>query len=56
MHYQHEELGAEWMDMGDWKRPRYYKHASAKTERAEALRTSGRTLDVSRQARRAANT
>ncbi len=24
MHYQHDQLGAVWMDMGDWKRPRYY--------------------------------
>jgi sarcosine oxidase, subunit alpha len=24
MHYQHDRLGAVWMDMGDWKRPRYY--------------------------------
>src|ERR1700678_1752708 len=23
MHYQHDWLGAVWMDMGDWKRPRY---------------------------------
>jgi sarcosine oxidase, subunit alpha len=24
MHDQHDQLGAVWMDMGDWKRPRYY--------------------------------
>src|ERR1700733_10093171 len=24
IHDQHEQLGAVWMDMGDWKRPRYY--------------------------------
>ena len=24
MHDQHDRLGATWMDMGDWKRPRYY--------------------------------
>jgi sarcosine oxidase, subunit alpha len=24
MHYQHDRLGAVWMDMGEWKRPRYY--------------------------------
>jgi glycine cleavage system T protein len=24
MHHQHDQLGAVWMDMGDWKRPRYY--------------------------------
>jgi sarcosine oxidase subunit alpha len=27
MHYQHDRLGAVWMDMGDWKRPRYYDSA-----------------------------
>lgn len=25
MHYAHERLGAVWMDMSDWKRPRWYK-------------------------------
>lgn len=25
MHYAHEALGAVWMDMGDWKRPRQYR-------------------------------
>jgi sarcosine oxidase, subunit alpha len=30
MHYSHDGLGAVWMDMGGWKRPRYYKrHARA---------------------------
>jgi sarcosine oxidase subunit alpha len=24
MHDQHDRLGAVWMDMGEWKRPRYY--------------------------------
>jgi sarcosine oxidase subunit alpha len=24
MHEQHDRLGAVWMDMGEWKRPRYY--------------------------------
>ncbi len=24
MHYAHQEAGAVWMDMGEWKRPRYY--------------------------------
>ncbi len=24
LHHAHQELGAVWMDMGDWKRPRYY--------------------------------
>jgi glycine cleavage system T protein len=27
MHHQHDRLGAVWMDMGDWKRPRYYRSA-----------------------------
>ncbi len=27
MHDQHDRLGAVWMDMGDWKRPRYYDPA-----------------------------
>ena len=27
MHDQHDQLGAVWMDMGDWKRPRYYDPA-----------------------------
>jgi sarcosine oxidase subunit alpha len=27
MHDQHDQLGAVWMDMGDWKRPRYYDAA-----------------------------
>jgi sarcosine oxidase, subunit alpha len=28
MHDQHDQLGAVWMDMGDWKRPRYYDPAA----------------------------
>jgi sarcosine oxidase, subunit alpha len=53
MHYQHEELGAVWMDMGDWKRPRYYKHSSAQTEREcvqqeyHAVRQGVGVIDVS---------
>jgi sarcosine oxidase, subunit alpha len=51
MHYQHEDLGAVWMDMGDWKRPRYYK--SAHTERDcvlheyNAVRQAAGIIDVS---------
>jgi sarcosine oxidase subunit alpha len=26
MHHRHAALGAEWMDMGQWKRPRQYTH------------------------------
>lgn len=33
MHYAHEELGAVWMDMGDWKRPRYYRTLTNSAER-----------------------
>jgi sarcosine oxidase, subunit alpha len=29
MHHQHDRLGAVWMDMGDWKRPRYYSKETA---------------------------
>ncbi len=29
MHHQHDQLGAVWMDMGDWKRPRYYSKETA---------------------------
>src|SRR5579871_2776482 len=34
MHDAHDALGAVWMDMGEWKRPRYYKPASGDAERA----------------------
>ena len=33
MHHAHDELGAVWMDMGDWKRPRFYRTAASSTER-----------------------
>ena len=42
-----------WMDMGDWKRPRYYKHAGAQTERDcvqqeyHAVRDAVGVIDVS---------
>lgn len=32
MHYAHEELRAAWMDMGDWKRPRYYRTSGTAAE------------------------
>lgn len=32
MHYAHEELHAAWMDMGDWKRPRYYRSSGNAAE------------------------
>ena len=53
MHYQHDDLGAEWMDMGDWKRPRYYRHDGLRTEREcvhqeyEAVRRRVGIIDVS---------
>jgi sarcosine oxidase subunit alpha len=33
LHYEHEELGAVWLDMGDWKRPRYYKSPRSSEEK-----------------------
>ena len=33
LHYEHEELGAVWLDMGDWKRPRYYKSRRSSEEK-----------------------
>ena len=33
MHYAHQESGAVWLDMGEWKRPRYYKSATCSSER-----------------------
>lgn len=32
MHYQHDEAGAVWLDMGEWKRPRYYRQSRGATE------------------------
>jgi sarcosine oxidase subunit alpha len=53
MHYAHDESGAVWMDMGEWKRPRYYKSASSGEERAcveqeyRAVRERAGLIDVS---------
>ncbi len=53
MHYAHEESGAVWMDMGEWKRPRYYKTLSLDVERAcveeeyRAVRERAGLIDVS---------
>ena len=33
MHYEHQALGAVWLDMGNWKRPRYYKTPECADER-----------------------
>jgi sarcosine oxidase subunit alpha len=50
MHYQHERLGAVWMDMGEWKRPRYYgKGAQDECVKEEyrAVRERAGVIDVS---------
>ncbi len=53
MHYEHEASGAVWLDMGEWKRPRYYqppKGASEKScveEEYRAVRERVGLIDVS---------
>ena len=53
MHYAHDQSGAVWMDMGEWKRPRYYQQASCASERAcieeeyRAVRERVGIIDVS---------
>ena len=53
MHHSHEKLGAVWMDMSDWRRPRYYKTSPTSEEnecvRAEyhAVRERVGIIDVS---------
>ena len=53
MHYAHEDSGAVWLDMGEWKRPRYYRSASCTSERAcveeeyRAVREHAGLIDVS---------
>jgi sarcosine oxidase subunit alpha len=53
MHYAHEKLGAVWMDMGDWQRPRYYStHLAASEKEAvqleyRAVREAVGLVDVS---------
>ena len=53
MHYEHDELGAVWLDMGEWKRPRYYqaqKDANEKScveEEYRAVRERVGLIDVS---------
>jgi len=53
MHYAHETLGAVWMDMSDWKRPRYYEGSSSAGEKEcvlreyRAVRESVGLIDVS---------
>ncbi|MGA8149949.1 MAG: 2Fe-2S iron-sulfur cluster-binding protein [Terriglobales bacterium] len=53
MHYAHEKLNAVWMDMSDWKRPRYYRTSSTSEEKEcvvaeyRAVRESAGIIDVS---------
>jgi sarcosine oxidase, subunit alpha len=53
MHYQHDQLGAVWMDMGDWKRPRYYDPAGTGNQEQcveqeyRAVRERAGIIDVS---------
>ena len=53
MHYQHDQLGAVWMDMGDWKRPRYYDPAGSRNQEQcveqeyRAVRERAGIIDVS---------
>jgi len=43
MHNRHEALGAEWMDMGQWKRPRHYTSVA---EEYRAVRERVGLIDV----------
>lgn len=53
MHYQHDLLAAVWMDMGDWKRPRYYDPAGTGSQEQcveqeyRAVRERAGIIDVS---------
>jgi sarcosine oxidase, subunit alpha len=53
MHYRHDQLGAVWMDMGDWKRPRYYDPAGTGNQEQcveqeyRAVRERAGIIDVS---------
>ncbi len=53
MHDQHARLGAVWMDLGDWKRPRYYDPSAAGNQEAcveqeyRAVRERAGIIDVS---------
>jgi sarcosine oxidase subunit alpha len=53
MHHAHQELNAAWMDMGDWKRPRFYRTAKSAEEREcvaeeyRAVRERAGLIDVS---------
>jgi sarcosine oxidase subunit alpha len=53
MHEAHSQSGAVWMDMGEWKRPRYYRSAGCDSERScveaeyRAVRERVGLIDVS---------
>jgi sarcosine oxidase subunit alpha len=53
MHYDHEELRAVWLDMGEWKRPRFYRTAESADESTcvrseyQAVRERVGVIDVS---------
>jgi sarcosine oxidase subunit alpha len=53
IHYAHDVQGAAWMDMGDWKRPRYYRSSDSMDELAcvkaeyRAVRERVGIIDVS---------
>jgi sarcosine oxidase subunit alpha len=53
MHYEHDAQGAAWMDMGEWKRPRFYKTRTCSDEKAcveeeyRAVRERVGLIDVS---------
>jgi sarcosine oxidase subunit alpha len=53
MHYEHDAEGAVWMNMGDWKRPRFYKTQTCAEEKAcveeeyRAVRERVGLIDVS---------
>jgi sarcosine oxidase subunit alpha len=53
LHDQHDRLGAVWMDMGEWKRPRYYDPAGIGNqnkcveEEYRAVRERAGVIDVS---------
>ena len=53
MHYQHDESGAVWLDMGEWKRPRYYQTQKGANEKScveeeyRAVRERVGLIDVS---------
>lgn len=53
MHYEHEAAGAVWLDMGEWKRPRYYQSPEGAGERQyveqeyRAVREHAGLIDVS---------